>query len=181
MSEHELNAEQADSDYDWTLDDNNNSERDSDDDPGQDEDDLNQEDEETCKQAARDFEAWEEELDECTDNVTLQTKTWPEIRAEVDKQLKTQFKTLARTEVNQLIILRSFATLLMRGVKRIDASLRVAEQWRDGAGTHFARRVRALARHYQLLGKLLTENRGGARSGGRCRGTSLLLDERVEY
>jgi hypothetical protein len=57
---------------------------------------------------------------------------------------------------------------------RIIASQEIARQWQDGAGVHFARRVRFLARHYQLFEQLPASNRGGDH------GHSLLNDERVQ-
>lgn len=78
------------------------------------------------------------------------------------------------------MIIQAFATLSVKGVLQMDASKRIAEQWRPGAGTHFVRRVRALARHYHQSGRLLHKNQGGARSGSSYRGTSLLLHEGVE-
>jgi hypothetical protein len=84
-------------------------------------------------------EAWEDELDELMDSTVDAERSWSEIRAEVDAQLKKNFKHFGRTEVNQLIILRSFATLLMKGYGKVEASKRIAEQWRDGEGLHFSR------------------------------------------
>jgi hypothetical protein len=125
-------------------------------------------------------EAWEDELDELMNNSVDAERDWTTIRTEVDEQLKKNFTCFGQTDVNQLIILRSFATLIIKGYGKVEASKRIAEQWREGEGTHFARRVRALARHYRIFGKLLAENRGGAQKGHSNRGTSLLLNEAVE-
>jgi len=54
------------------------------------------------------------------------------------------------------------------------ASKEIAQQWREGKGAHFARQVRALARHYQLFEQLPVEKRGGD-----C-GRSLFNDEQVQ-
>jgi hypothetical protein len=107
-----------------------------------------------------DIDAWEDELDDMTHGALRKVKSWPVLRQEIKKTLKAQHKSLALSEINQLIILRDFATLLIKGMTRAQASLRIAEQWRDGAGTHFARRVCALARHYQVFEKLPKETRG---------------------
>jgi hypothetical protein len=141
---------------------------------------LEDDDADVPQTAIRDLEEWEGELDECVEDAPSMSRSIQELRDEIDKRYKTRFKTLSRSEANQLIILRNFFTLQMKGYTRTDASKHIAEQWRDGVGTHFARRVCALARHYQLVGKLLSENRGGARSGTSYRGTSLLMDEHVE-
>ena len=67
-----------------------------------------------------------------------------------------------------------FATLRIKGVGRMAASREIARQWHDGEGTHFARRVCVLARHYQLYEQLPTQNWGG------YRGYSLFNDKRVQ-
>jgi hypothetical protein len=128
------------------------------------------------------LDAWEEEVEEAlAEQVPAsQTRSWADVRREVDMKLKKNFDQLGQTEVNQLMVLRVFATLQMKGVSKMDASHQIAEQWQEGTGTHFARCVRALARHYKASGKLLRENCGGARSGRLYRGTSLLLHKGVE-
>lgn len=55
----------------------------------------------------------------------------------------------------------------------MEASRAIALQWHEGEGVHFARRVRALARHYEIFEQLPREQHGSA--GNR----SLLEDERV--
>ena len=80
----------------------------------------------------------------------------------------------ALTQINQLIILRNFATLRIKGLGRMAASEQIAQQWHEGRGIHFARQIRALAHHYQRFEQLPPEKRGG--DGGH----SLLNDERVQ-
>lgn len=58
------------------------------------------------------------------------------------------------TEINQLIILCNFATLLIKSNQCIVASEQIAEQWHKGVGTHFARQIQALAHHYQRFEQL---------------------------
>ena len=53
--------------------------------------------------------------------------------------------------MNKLLILRNFAMLCIKGIKRIAASQEIVWQFHKGAGVHFAHRVRFLARHYQLF------------------------------
>ncbi|KAJ7692407.1 hypothetical protein B0H17DRAFT_839474, partial [Mycena rosella] len=86
--------------------------------------------------------------------------------------LKKKSKILPFSKVNQLMVLRNFATLRLKGHGIIDASVQIAHQWYEGEGVHFARKVRALARHYQLFEELPVERRGGERKS-----RSLLLDE----
>jgi hypothetical protein len=109
--------------------------------------------------------------------------SWPDLRAQIVQTLKSQHHTLPLSALNQLVILRNFATLLIKGYKRIPASEHIAAQWRDGTGRHFARRIRALARHYQIFGRLPRETRGGRRKASSdhpLRGASLLENETVE-
>jgi hypothetical protein len=102
-------------------------------------------------------------------------RDWNELRDQIKSDLTMahkQHQPLSR--INQLMILRNFATLRMKGVGRIIASQEIARQWQDGTGVHFARQVRFLARHYQLFEHLPASNRGGDH------GRSLLNDERVQ-
>jgi hypothetical protein len=101
-------------------------------------------------------------------------RSWEELR----KQLKSdwvegQKKNETPTHLNKLTILRNFAMLCIKGVKRIAASEEITRSWHEGTGGHFACQIRVLARHYQLFEQLPEEKRGGV--GGR----SLLKDERV--
>jgi hypothetical protein len=83
-------------------------------------------------------------------------------------------KNESPTILNKLTILRNFATLRIKGVRRIAASEEITRQFHKGTGHHFARQIRALAQHYQLFEQLPEEKQGG--TGGR----SLLKDERVQ-
>jgi hypothetical protein len=68
----------------------------------------------------------------------------------------------------------NFATLRIKGVRRIAASQEIAWQWHDGEGTHFACCVRILARHYQVFKQLPTQTMGG------YHGYSIFNDERMQ-
>jgi len=102
---------------------------------------------------------------------------WKELREQIKADLcmanKDNMK-LTLTQINQLIILRNFTTLRLKGLKRIAASTQIAEQWHEGQGVHFARQIRALARHYQKFEQLPVETQGNG--GGR----SLFNDEAVQ-
>jgi hypothetical protein len=50
----------------------------------------------------------------------------------------------------------------------------VTQQFHEGAGVHFARKIRFIACHYQLLEQLPDEERGSNR------GQSLLNDEQIQ-
>jgi hypothetical protein len=73
---------------------------------------------------------------------TVKLQSWHALREKVKTHLSK--RNLPLTQHNQLLIIRNFATLLIKGLKRIQASLEIARQWHEGGGNHFARRVRAL-------------------------------------
>jgi hypothetical protein len=120
-------------------------------------------------------EAWEDELEDNLASTTGPIRGWDEIRKEIKAELKKNSKILPLSRVNQLMIICNFATLRLKGVSRIQAGAEIARQWHEGKGDWFARRVRSLARHYQLFGRLPPERRGGARLV-----QSWLHDERVK-
>ncbi|KAI0357255.1 hypothetical protein OH77DRAFT_1422815 [Trametes cingulata] len=102
-------------------------------------------------------------------------RPWDALREQIKDDLSATRKQRATlTQINQLLILRNFATLRLKGYGRLAASQEIARQWHEGEGVHFARQVRALARHYQRFEQLPVERRGGDR------GHSLLSDERVQ-
>jgi len=73
--------------------------------------------------------------------------------------------------------LRNFATLRLKGLGRIAASKEIARQWHDkldGSSDHFACRIRALARHYQIFEQLPRERCGGFKNS-----RSILKNETV--
>jgi hypothetical protein len=93
---------------------------------------------------------WEEELAEeahCGQHIC----GWLELCEQIKTNLKTKHKSLTLTQHNQLLILCNFATLHLKGVKHIAASLEIAHQWHDGQGEYFAHCVCDLAHHYQLF------------------------------
>jgi hypothetical protein len=68
-------------------------------------------------------------------------------------------------KLHQYELLRSFATLRIKGYKWIAASIHIAIDRHDGDGAYFALRVRALARYYEKHETLPIEWRGGYRKG----------------
>jgi len=100
---------------------------------------------------------------------------WEDLRDKIKKDIEEAHKQNEPPKhINQLLILRNFATLQLRGDGRIVVSMKIAEQWTDGMGTHFARQIRFLARHYQLFEQLLPKKRG------KYMNRSLLSDEQVQ-
>jgi hypothetical protein len=127
-------------------------------------------------------ESWEQELEEeRIDEIEglqeeVDIRPWDVLREQVKSDLKKAGKqSLPLSKINQLLILRNFATLRLKGFTCIQASNEIALQWHEGDGTYFARRVRALARYYQVFEQLPKEKRGGARTS-----QSLLSDESTE-
>lgn len=110
-----------------------------------------------------DVEVWEDELDLNVRDPNVEIKSWEELRNQIKADLKRHNKTLPLSKLNQLMILSNFATLQLKGASRIQASIEIARQWHPGQGVWFARRVRALARHYQIFEQLPQERRGGVR------------------
>lgn len=119
-------------------------------------------------------EEWEEELEEC-ERGGIEVRGWDELREQLKEDLTKGSKTLPLSQVNQLLLIRNFATLQLKGLGRIKASLEIARQWHEGQGLHFARKIRTLARHYQVFEQLPIEKRGG-----RANALSPLKDERLQ-
>ena len=123
------------------------------------------------------LEPWEDEIHDNLNhqpNKKPEIKSWNELRDQLKKDLKN--KTLHLLQINRLLIVQNFATLRLKGNGRMEASMKIAEQWDEGANsqTHFSRQVRALARHYQIYEQLPLEKRGGSKNAH-----TLLKDESV--
>jgi len=124
----------------------------------------------------------EEEMDDLFDyaggaepKAREDVRAWHELREQIKSDLEMTHKENSPiTRINQYTILRNFATLRIKGRGRMAASEDIAQQWHEGKGVHFSRRVRFLARHYQLFEQLPVEKRGGNR------GHSLLNNEQVQ-
>ena len=123
-----------------------------------------------------DAEEWEQELDS-TLTSNSEIRDWRTLRDQIQRDLHAGEKILPLSRINQLLILSNFATLRLKGASRIGASLEIARQWHDGSGTGnwFARRVHALARHYQIFEQLPIERRGSSKNA-----RSFLHDESVQ-
>lgn len=121
------------------------------------------------------MEEWEEELDVAIKGST-KIRDWKTLHEQIKKDLKNH-KHLPLSHINQLMILQNFATLRLKGASRMCASAEIAQQWHEGhgSGSWFARRVRSLARHYQIFERLPKENRGGSANS-----RSFLNDESVQ-
>jgi hypothetical protein len=126
-----------------------------------------------------DDEPWEEDVHETMAGASpKEIRGWDKLRDQIKKDLTRNHASLPLSHINQLMILRNFATLRLKGHSRISASNQIAQQWHekmDGSSIHFARRVRSLARHYQIFEQLPVERRGGGKNA-----QSLLRDEAVK-
>ena len=91
-------------------------------------------------------EDWEEELDTRVLQPEHEIQDWAALREQINKDLK-KTSALSRSQINQLLIIRNFANLHLKGLSRIKASTEIAKQWHEGKGIYFSRRVRALAWH----------------------------------
>ena len=124
-----------------------------------------------------DEEPWEEELQERT-QAKGEIRGWKALRDQLKKDLEAKYKTrtLPLSKVHQLMILHLFANLMVKGYKNIPVSLEIVNQWHEAQepSPHFARRIRALARHYEIFEQLPIEHRGGSKNA-----RSLLKDEGV--
>lgn len=133
---------------------------------------------------AQDSEEEENLMDSCLDaggvsssdlKLKEEIRSWDVLLEQIkDDHSKAAKRGAPLAQLNQFLILRHFAHARLKGFGRIAASKHLALVWHPGEGVHFARRVRALARHYQLFEQLPLEQRGGDR------GHSLLNDERVQ-
>ncbi|KAJ7035472.1 hypothetical protein C8F04DRAFT_1182375 [Mycena alexandri] len=112
-----------------------------------------------------DLEAWEEELDENIAGPKGTKKPWPELREKIQMDIKKGQKTLPLSRLNALMVLLNFATLVIKGYGRIEASRQVATSWHKKEGVWFTRRIRDWARHYEIFETLPSERRGGKRVG----------------
>ena len=73
---------------------------------------------------------------------------WEALRNQIKKNLKKQHESLALSRINQLMILRNFVTLCLKGLGCMSASHQIAQQWHEkshGSSIYFACHVRALA------------------------------------
>ncbi|KAF8590727.1 hypothetical protein K439DRAFT_1611845 [Ramaria rubella] len=126
-----------------------------------------------------DIEGWEEDVSETVrphdrDNI----RGWAELCTQIKEDLKKKHSRMCLSEINQLMILRNFATLCLKGHGRIASSNEIAKQWHeqvDGSSNHFAHCIQSLARHYQIFEQLPIEAHGGSKNV--C---SLLKDETVK-
>jgi hypothetical protein len=152
--------------------DDNDGDNDNDDNDGDDDDDNN---------VVTNSDGEEETIDDLLDAGGAKPKPredireWHELREQIKQDLElAEKKKETHGKITQLLILRNFAMLRIKGCGRIAASKDIACQWHEGKGAHFAHRVRVLACHYQLFEQLPAEKRGGDR------GHLLFNDEQVQ-
>ncbi|KAG2358308.1 hypothetical protein BDR07DRAFT_1379524 [Suillus spraguei] len=84
-------------------------------------------------------EMWEDELQE-QEQGGVKVRGWSELREQIkeDLQQKGGKTHLSLSQINQLLLIQNFATLRLKGMGRITASLKIAHQWHEDEGVHFA-------------------------------------------
>jgi hypothetical protein len=120
-------------------------------------------------------EDYESDLEEAIQGPKHAVKDWSELRKQIKTYLAEHSKNLQLSQLNQYLIISNFATLRLKGLSQTQASVEIARQWHEGPGNWFARRVCALAWHYQTFEELPVEKRG--RGKNAC---SWLHDEAVQ-
>jgi hypothetical protein len=93
--------------------------------------------------AIDDYEnGWEEDLDECIHGDGVSIRGWEELRQQIKKDLKNHRDILPITKINQLLVIRNFAILRLKGYGKIEASTEIAWQWHEGEGKQSYSRLR---------------------------------------
>ena len=91
-------------------------------------------------------------------------RSWEELREQIKDDLKMGYKKHApHVHMNQLMILRNFTMLCIKGRAHIAASEEIMWQFHEGAGMHFTRQIQFIAHHYQLFEQLPDEQQGSDR------------------
>jgi hypothetical protein len=85
------------------------------------------------------IEDWEGKLEEGFQGPKSHTHNWSNLREQIKDHLKKKNnKTLPLSQVNQLLIILHFATLHLKGVSWIQASLEITWRWHEGQGNWFS-------------------------------------------
>ena len=114
-----------------------------------------------------DVEDDEDELMEGVQGPKGHIHDWIDLRKDIKALLKKNSKILPLSQLNQYLIISTFATLCIKGLSHTHASLEIARQWHEGQGNWFAHRVHALAWYFQIFERLLIEKRGGGATNSR--------------
>ena len=124
----------------------------------------------------KDEAAWEQGVCETmTGDVKSSTEIggWEALQNQI-KYLKKQHRSLALSQINQLMILWNFGNLAMlclKGLGHMSATHQITQQWHEkshGSIIYFARHVHALARYYQVFEQLPPEIRGSSKNAQSC-------------
>jgi len=79
-------------------------------------------------------EEWEDELDDGLTGCPSEIQDWDTLCTQIKADLKKKGWTLPLSHINQLMLLSNFATLHLKGLSRMQASLEIAQQWHKGDG-----------------------------------------------
>ena len=83
---------------------------------------------------------WEEDLEECIHGDGVDIQGWQEFCQQI-KDLKKGGNSLPLTKINQLLVLKNFTTLQLKGYGKIKASIEIAQQWHQGKGKHYPQKI----------------------------------------
>lgn len=79
-----------------------------------------------------DVDEWELEAEvvNCMPRTVPNIRSWADLRTQIKAELKKKSKTLPLSKINQLMVLRNFATLRLKGYGKISASIEMARRRR---------------------------------------------------
>ncbi|KAJ6574311.1 hypothetical protein B0H19DRAFT_1063285 [Mycena capillaripes] len=101
----------------------------------------------------------EAEFDTLIFKAVAERKDWETLREQIKQELKKKGKSLSLAKINQLTIIRNFATLCLKGFGWMAASREIARQWHEGEGNHFSRQMaeyeRCMTQYILQDGKLV--------------------------
>jgi len=74
-----------------------------------------------------DGEAWEDKLEENVCSPQVKPHLWDVLQKKVKDNLRKKSKILSLSQLNQLMILANFATLWLKGISHMNASVEIAQ------------------------------------------------------
>ena len=158
----------SEKDNDWEDDNKEDGNKEGGNKDGKKKDDVDSEDEEDNTDSFM-------EAGRCEPKVTEDICEWLDLRDPIKNDiLKAHKDQKPLIHINQLLVLRNFATLQIQGDGCIVASMKITKRWMDSVGTYFACQIQFLARHYQLFEEIPPEK------WGKYLDRSLLSDEQVQ-
>jgi hypothetical protein len=103
----------------------------------------------------------EDDIDHAFDATGFEPKAkdkvcgWEELQEQIKEDLRKGHRVhKPLSQMNQLIILRNFATLRIKGLQCMATSEEIVQQWHNHTGIHFTCQIQFMACHYQLFEQL---------------------------